>query len=124
MVNYTGENEIFVISKKFEEIQGEIFRNQSAESPITLAKTNLAPEVCHFFNPRETKSAFQISTRTDEIIYKMISPERSDSTAVFIPDNKARFVTFEILLVIKPIFSTFTRCTPNFQSHLIGDHVT
>ena len=49
MVNYNdGENEIFVISKKFEEIQSEIFRNQSAESPITLAKTNLAPEVCHF----------------------------------------------------------------------------
>ena len=47
MVNYNdGENEIFVISKKFEEIQGEIFRNQSAEfSPITIARTNLAPEV-------------------------------------------------------------------------------
>ena len=101
MVNYNdGENEIFVISKKFEEIQGEIFRNQSAESPITLAKTNLAPEVCHFLIRGETKSAFQISTRTDEIIYKMISPERSDSTAVFIPDNKASFETFEILQVI------------------------
>ena len=47
MVNYNdGENGIFVISKKFEEIQGEIFRNQSAEfSPITIARTNLAPEV-------------------------------------------------------------------------------
>ena len=53
MVNYNdGENGIFVISKKFEEIQGEIFRNQSVESPITLAKTNPAPEVCYFFNPR------------------------------------------------------------------------
>ena len=38
-------------------------------------------------------TTFQISTRTDEIIYKMISPERSDSTAVFIPDNKAGFET-------------------------------
>ena len=47
MANYNdGENGIFVISKKFEEIQGEIFRNQSAEfSSITVANTNLAPEV-------------------------------------------------------------------------------
>ena len=47
MANYNdGENGIFVISKKFEEIQGEIFRNQSSEfSPITIARTNLAPEV-------------------------------------------------------------------------------
>ena len=47
MVNYNdGENEIFVISKKFEEIKGETFQNHSTEtSPIVQAKTNLAPEV-------------------------------------------------------------------------------
>ena len=52
MVNYNdGENGIFVISKKFEEIQGEILRNQSAESsPITIANTYLAPEVVKLIN--------------------------------------------------------------------------
>ena len=103
MVNYNdGENGIFVISKKFEEIQGEIFRNQSSEfSPITIARTNLAPEVSkNSFNPRVyhilyMNTTFQISTRTDEVIYKMISPERSDSTAVFIPDNKACFLNIK-----------------------------
>ena len=101
---------IFIISEKFEEIQSEIYQNHLTDSPITIANTNLAPQVSTctgitrdpFTRTKRTslgsrpnnckkRCKIQISTRTDEIIYKMISPERSDSTAVFIPDNKAHF---------------------------------
>ena len=30
----------------------------------------------------------KIATRSDEIVYRMISPEKPDPTAVFVPDNK------------------------------------
>ena len=75
MVNYNdGENEIFVISKKFEEIQGEIFRNQSAESPITLAKTNLAPEVCHFLIPGKPTQHFRYQLGRMKLFIKWYLP--------------------------------------------------
>ena len=36
---------IFIISEKFEEIQSEIYQNHLTDSPITIANTNLAPQV-------------------------------------------------------------------------------
>ena len=42
---YDEENQIFIISEKFEKIQSEIFENKSTGSPITIARTHLGPEV-------------------------------------------------------------------------------
>ena len=44
MVKQDGKG-IFIISEKFEEIQSEIYRNHFTNSPLTIANTNLAPEV-------------------------------------------------------------------------------
>ena len=52
----------------------------------------------------------KIATRSDEIVYRMISPEKPDPTAVFVPDNKDFFY-----LILK----NKTTWTINYESSIL-----
>ena len=61
-------------------------------SPIKITQSNLAPEVSIYqIQHKNIHNVFKIATRSDEIVYRMISPEKPDPTAVFVPDNKEMF---------------------------------